>query len=199
MTITLAMLQARAIEQVQSDDLAEQVLESAEQTIESGAAGTASMLAEYLTGQGISIDTAPKGNKVFDDACEALRVGFRSQYCNRVRKIGGVVVNTELARMVLDATETVREGWAKDSTEKKLWTAVLGFGRTKLQRVALVLWPKKKTTDTANGADKAGETETKKAPTADAILANLDAFIAEHGKDSVLTKNLRDQLNARFK
>jgi hypothetical protein len=188
-TITLAMLQARAVEQVQSDDLAEQVLESAEQTIESGAAGTAAMLRDYLIGQGVSIDTAPKGNKVFDDACEALRVGFRSQYCNRVRKIGGVVVNTELARMVLDATETVREGWAKDSTEKKIWTAVLGFGRTKLQRVALVLWPKTSTDDaTTKGA--------KKAPTPDAILANLDAFLASN-PDAALVKNLFDQIMQR--
>jgi hypothetical protein len=188
-TITLAMLQARAVEQVQSDDLAEQVLESAEQTIESGAAGTAAMLRDYLIGQGVSIDTAPKGNKVFDDACEALRVGFRSQYCNRVRKIGGVVVNTELARMVLDATETVREGWAKDSTEKKIWTAVLGFGRTKLQRVALVLWPKTSSgDDTTKGA--------KKAPTPDAVLANLDAFLASN-PDAALVKNLFDQIMQR--
>jgi hypothetical protein len=189
MNITLAMLQARAVEQVQSDDLAEQVLESAEQTIESGAAGTAAMLRDYLIGQGVSIDTAPKGNKVFDDACEALRVGFRSQYCNRIRKIGGVVVNTELARMVLDATETVREGWAKDSTEKKIWTAVLGFGRTKLQRVALVLWPKTSTDDAATKG-------AKKAPTPDAVLANLDAFLASN-PDAALVKNLFDQIMQR--
>lgn len=186
--ITLAMLQARAVEQVQSDDLAEQVLESAEQTIESGAAGTASMLAEYLTGQGVSIDTAPKGNKVFEDAAEALRVGFRSQYCNRVRKIGGEVVNLELARMVLDATPSVREAWGKDSTEKKIWGAIQGFGRTKLQRVALVLWPKTSTDDATKGA--------KKAPTPDAILANLDAFLASN-PDAALVKNLFDQIMQR--
>jgi hypothetical protein len=189
MNITLAMLQARAVEQVQSDDLAEQVLESAEQTIESGAAGTAAMLAEYLTGQGVSIDTAPKGNKVFDDACEALRVGFRSQYCNRVRKIGGEVVNTELARMVLDATPATREAWGKGSVEKKIWGAIQGFGRTKLQRVALVLWPKT-STDDAKG-DKA-----KKAPTPDTILANLDAFLASN-PDAALVKNLFDQIAQR--
>ena len=202
MNITLAMLQARAVEQVQSDDLAEQVLESAQDTLASGAAGTAAMLAEYLTGQGVSIDTAPKGNKVFEDAVEALRVGFRSQYCNRVRKIGGEVVNKELARIVIDAPPATREAWAEDSTERKIWKAVQGFGRTKLQRVALVLWPKKKTTDTTDGAGEAGEaseTETKKAPTADAILANIDAFIAEHGKESMLAKTLRDQINLRFK
>ena len=187
--ITLAMLQARAVEQVQSDDLAEQVLESAEQTIESGAAGTAAMLAEYLTGQGVSIDTAPKGNKVFEDAAEALRVGFRSQYCNRVRKIGGEVVNTELARMVLDATPATREAWAKGSTEKKIWGAIQGFGRTKLQRVALVLWPK-------TSSDDAAAKGAKKAPTPDAILANLDAFLASN-PDAALVKNLFDQIMQR--
>ena len=189
MNITLAMLQARAVEQVQSDDLAECILESAQHTIESGATGTASMLAEYLTGQGVSIDTAPKGNKVFDDACEALRVGFRSQYCNRVRKIGGEVVNVELARMLLDATPATREAWSKGSVEKKIWGAIQGFGRTKLQRVALVLWPK---TSSGDDATKGA----KKAPTPDTILANLDAFLASN-PDAALVKNLFDQIMQR--
>jgi hypothetical protein len=202
--ITLAMLQARAVEQAQADDNAETVLET-------GAAGTAVMLADYLTAAGIKFDTkAPKGNPVFENACEALRVGFRSQYCNKPRHTGNKKnrqpVNMELARMVLDATEQTRESWAKDSTERKIWDAILAFGRTKLQRVTLKLWPKVEssgasTTGTAGETGEASETETetKKAPTADAILANVDAFIAEHGKDSMLAKTLRDQINLRFK
>lgn len=200
--ISLAMLQARAVEQAQADDNAETVLEM-------GAAGTATMLADYLTAGGIKFDTkAPKGNLVFENACEALRVGFRSQYCNKPRHTGNKKnrepVNMELARMVLDATEQTREGWAKDSTERKIWDAILAFGRTKLQRVTLKLWPKTESsaTDGAGEAGEAGEAseaETKKAPTADAILANVDAFIAEHGKDSMLAKTLREQINLRFK
>jgi len=196
------MLQARAVEQAQADDNAETVLEM-------GAAGTATMLADYLTAGGIKFDTkAPKGNLVFENACEALRVGFRSQYCNKPRHTGNKKnrepVNMELARMVLDATEQTREGWAKDSTERKIWDAILAFGRTKLQRVTLKLWPKTESsaTDGAGEAGEAGEAseaETKKAPTADAILANVDAFIAEHGKDSMLAKTLREQINLRFK
>jgi hypothetical protein len=200
--ITLAMLQARAVEQAQADDNAETMLET-------GAAGTAVMLAEYLTVAGIKFDKeAPKGNPVFENACEALRVGFRSQYCNKPRHTGNKKnrqpVNMELARMVLDATEQTREGWAKDSTERKIWDAILSFGRTKLQRVTLKLWPKVSGSETgatseAGETGEASEAETKKAPTADAILANIDAFIAEHGKDSMLAKTLRGQINVRFK
>jgi len=204
--ISLAMLQARAVEQAQADDNAETMLEM-------GAAGTAAMLADYLTAGGIKFDTgAPKGNLVFENACEALRVGFRSQYCNKPRHTGNKKnrkpVNMELARMVLDSTEQTREGWAADSTERKIWDAVLSFGRTKLQRVTLKLWPKTESSE-ASATDATGETgeasatetetETKKAPTADAILANIDAFITEHGKDSMLSKTLRDQINRRFK
>jgi hypothetical protein len=200
--ITLAMLQARAVEQAQADDNAETVLEM-------GAAGTAVMLADYLTANGVKFDTeAPKGNPAFENACESLRVGFRSQYCNKPRHTGNKKnrkpVNMELARMVLDSTEQTREGWAADSTERKIWDAILSFGRTKLQRVTLKLWPKTESieasaTDATGEAGEASATETKEAPTADTILANIDAFIAEHGKDSMLSKTLRDQINRRFK
>jgi hypothetical protein len=106
--------------------------------------------------------------------------------------------------MVLDSTEQTREGWAADSTERKIWDAILSFGRTKLQRVTLKLWPKTESseasaTDATGEAGEASATETKEAPTADTILANIDAFIAEHGKDSMLSKTLRDQINRRFK
>jgi hypothetical protein len=202
MTITLEMLQARAIEQVQSDDTAETLLDS-------GAAGTAAMLGEYLLSQGVDLsDTAPKGNKVYEIAAETLRVAFRSQYCNKPRHTGKGAkrkpVNMVLAREVLDVKPETRETWAKDSEHRKIWDAICGFGRTKLQRVSLVLWPKIETGDTATAetgedATESTEPEVKKAPTADAILANIDAFIAEHGKDSMLSKNLRDQINLRFK
>ena len=202
MTITLEMLQARAVEQVQSDDTAETLLDS-------GAAGTAAMFGEYLLSQGVDLsDTAPKGNKVYEIAAETLRVAFRSQYCNKPRFTGNKAkrkpVNMVLAREVLDAKPEDRETWAKDSEQRKIWDAICGFGRTKLQRVSLVLWPKIETGDTATAeageeSTESTETQVKEAPTADAILANIDAFIAKHGKDSMLSKNLRDQINLRFK
>jgi hypothetical protein len=210
MTITLEMLQARAVEQVQSDDTAETLLDS-------GAAGTAAMFGEYLLSQGVDLsDTAPKGNKVYEIAAETLRVAFRSQYCNKPRfmkadkadkatsKKTRKPVNMVLAREVLDTKPETRETWAKDSEQRKIWDAIGAFGRTKLQRVALVLWPKIETGDTATAeagedATESTEVEVKEAPTADAILANIDAFIAKHGKDSMLSKNLRDQINLRFK
>lgn len=176
--VTLAMLGARAAEEIVQSDNAAAV-------IDGGAAGTADMLADYLRGQGIELDAA-KGNKVFEDACETLRVGYRSQYCNRPRK----GVNMVLAREVLDATPATRAEWADDSEHKKIWGKIQHFGRTKLQRVCNVIWPVAESSDATKGG--------KKTPTPDAVLANLDAFIAEHGKDSILAKNLFDQIRARF-
>lgn len=178
--ITLVMLQARAADEVVAKDAADQV-------IETGAAGTADMLRDYLIGHGLDLAEA-RGSKVFEDAAEAMRAAYRSKYCNRVRKIGGESVNMELARQVLDAPESVRDGWAKGSTEKKIWDAILAFGRTKLQRVCEIVWPKE--SDDAKGG------KAKKAPTPDTILANLDAFLASN-PDAALVKNLFDQIAQR--
>lgn len=199
--VTLAMLQQRAIDQVKNDDNAQSILDS-------GAAGTAAMLGEYLMAQSLDIAEAPKTSKVFEDACEVLRAGYRSQYCYKQRHVGNKKnrrpVNMELAAMVLDSTEQTREGWAKDSTERQIWDSILGFGRTKLQRVLQILWPKTTTTGSAGFAETtetndAAATTEKATPTADAVLANLDAFLAKHGKDSAIAKTLREQINLRFK
>jgi len=180
--ITLVMLTTRAADEVIATDKANAV-------IESGASGTADMLRDYLLGHGLNMDEA-RSSKIFEDAAEAMRAAYRSQYCNRVRKIGGETVNMELARVVMDAPESVRDGWAKDSTEKKIWAAVLAFGRTKLQRVCDILWPK-----TAN--EEGGKADkTKKAPTPDTILANLDAFLASNPAPALVAL-LFDQIGQR--
>ena len=140
--ITLLQLADIAANQVKAEDAAADIMEG-------GAAGTAEKFKEYLAGQGIDSDNA-KGTKIYDDACDTLRAAYRSQYCNRPRK----GVNMELARTVLDSTETQRAGWVDGSEEKRVWGKIQDFGRTKLQRVNQILWPKQ---------DNAGESgKTKK-------------------------------------
>ena len=176
--ITLAILAAHAVEQVKAEDRAADVLDG-------GAAGTAAMFHEYLVGQGIELNNA-KGTKIFDDACDTLRAAYRSQYCNRPRK----GVNMELARMVMGSTEAQRAEWVKDSEEKRVWGKIQDFGRTKLQRVNLILWPKE---------DSAGESgKTKKAPSPDTILANIDAWLATK-PDQAFVNNFFDQVAKRRK
>jgi hypothetical protein len=176
--VTLALLSARAVDEVRAADNAADI-------IDSGAAGTADMLRDYLLGQGVALDTARDKNKIFDDACDALRAAYRSQYCNRVRK----GVNMVLAREVLDATAETRAAWTDGSEHKKVWGKIQAFGRTKLQRVCDVIW-------TPAPAESDGAGKAKKAPTPDAILANLDAFLASNPAP-VLVATLFDQIAAR--
>lgn len=178
MTITLAALSARAVEEVQSAD-------SAADIIDTGAAGTADMLFAYLRGQGVDVSAPPTNNKVFDDACDALRAAYRSQYCNRVRK----GVNMVMAREVLDAAPETRAAWVDGSEQKKVWGKIQHFGRTKLQRVCAVIWPPAE-------SDNAGAGKAKKAPTPDTILANLDAFLASNPAPA-LVATLFDQIATR--
>ena len=177
-TITLALLSARAVDEVRAADNAADI-------IDTGAAGTADLLRQYLIGQGVDLDAARNNNKVFDDACDALRAAYRSQYCNRVRK----GVNMVLAREVLDATAETRATWMDGSEQKKVWGKIQHFGRTKLQRVCDVIWPPAE-------SDNTGGNKTKKAPTPDTILANLDAFLASNPAP-VLVATLFDQIAAR--
>ena len=86
-----------------------------------------------------------------------------------------------------------RAAWAKDSEQKKIWDLALAYARMNWARIADAAFGK-----ASPGSDSAGTSKGKKAPTPDAILANIDAFIAEHGKVSPLAKNLADQIRARF-
>jgi hypothetical protein len=185
--ITLAVLTSCAADEVRATDKAESV-------IESGAKGTAEKLATYLEAQGLSLDKA-KGTETFDMACEALKVGYRSQFPNRVRFTGKgdkrKAINMELAKMVLDAPDTERVNWHKDSEQKKIWDAMLAFARTKLQRVLIEVFGKAES-DGANGG------KAKKAPTPDAILAALDAFLESKPAED-LVNNLFDQIATRRK
>jgi hypothetical protein len=176
--VTLALLSARAADEVRAADNAADI-------IDSGAAGTADMLRDYLLGQGVDISATPVKNKIFDDACDALRAAYRSQYCNRVR----AGVNMVLAREVLDASAETRAAWVDGSEQKKIWSKIQHFGRTKLQRVCAVIWPPVE-------SGEAGAGKTKKAPTPDTILANLDAFLASNPAPA-LVATLFDQIATR--
>ena len=176
--ITLLQLADIAANQVKAEDAAADIMEG-------GAAGTAEKFKEYLAGQGLDLDSA-KGTKIFDDACDALRAAYRSQYCNRPRR----GINMELARMVMGSTEEQRAAWVKDSEEKRVWGKIQDFGRTKLQRVNLILWPKE------DSDDSAGKGKDKKAPSPDTILANIDAFLASNPPQALID-NLFDQIAKR--
>lgn len=182
--ITLAMLGARAADEIVQSDRAADV-------IDGGAAETADMLRDYLLGQGLVINTTGghtlKGNEVFENACEILRANYRAKYCNRVRK----GVNMIVAREALDATPETRAAWADDSEHKKVWGKIQHFGRTKLQRVCNIIWPVED--DSKKGGKGAKD---KSAPTPDTILANLDAFLASNPAP-VLVATLFDQIAAR--
>jgi len=180
--ITLLQLADIAANQVKAEDAAADIMEG-------GAAGTAEKFKEYLAGQGLDLDSA-KGTKIFDDACDTLRAAYRSQYCNRPRR----GINMELARMVMGSTEEQRAAWVKDSEEKRVWGKIQDFGRTKLQRVNLILWPKESKDDSDDSASGSGK--TKKAPSPDTILANLDAFLASNPAQALID-NLFDQIAKR--
>jgi hypothetical protein len=180
--ITLLQLADIAANQVKAEDAAADIMEG-------GAAGTAEKFKEYLAGQGLDLDNA-KGTKIYDDACDTLRAAYRSQYCNRPRK----GINMELARTVLDSTETQRAAWVDGSEEKRVWGKIQDFGRTKLQRVNLILWPKPPKADSEDAASESSK--TKKAPSPDTILANLDAFLASNPPQALID-NLFDQFAKR--
>jgi len=184
--ITLAMLSARAEQEIIQTDRAADV-------IDGGASETAEMLRDYLLGQGLVLNTTGghtlKGNEVFENACETLRASYRSQYCNRVRK----GVNMVTAREVLDAAPATRADWSDDSEHKKIWMKIQHFGRTKLQRVCNIIWPPADDGKAGNGKAKA------KAATTDDVIAALDSFLGSDVAKSnpVLVANLFDQIAKR--
>lgn len=185
--ITLAMLGARAADEIVQGDRAADV-------IDGGAAETADMLRDYLLGQGLVINTIGghtlKGNEVFENACEILRANYRAKYCNRVRR----GVNMIVAREALDATPETRAAWTDDSEHKKVWLKIQHFGRTKLQRVCNIIWPPAKPDD--DDAKKGAKGGAKDKPaTADDVLAALKSFLSSNPAP-VLVATLFDQIAA---
>ena len=135
----------------------------------------------------------PRESEHFKSAGDAVKLALRSVYISKQRHFGrdrAEPVNMAMVKTLLNMADAEREKLAKDSPEKKAWGAMLAYSRKIWSRIANEAFPKPEGESGANGS--------KKAPTADAILANLDAFIAQHGKESTLAKNLADQIRARF-
>lgn len=135
----------------------------------------------------------PRESEHFKAAGDAVKLALRSVYISKQRHMGrdrSKPVNMAMVKNLLNMADAEREKLAKDSPEKKAWEAMLAYSRKIWSRIADEAFPKP--------TSESGANASKKVPTADAILANLDAFIAQHGKESALAKNLADQIRARF-
>jgi hypothetical protein len=168
------------------------VQDAAEDMVSDGLKTAAKSLKAYIPEDA----TNPRDTEQFKSAGDAVKLALRTVYASKQRYTGrdrSQPVNTAMLKTLLDMPDAEREKLAKDSPEKKAWTAMLADCRKVWSRIVEEAFPKPVSEDDANGANGG-----KKAPSADSILANLDAFITQHGKDSILAKNLADQIRARF-
>ena len=135
----------------------------------------------------------PRETEQFKSAGDAVKLALRPVYASKQRYKGRKrtePVNMAMIKNLLNMADAEREKLDKDSPEKKAWEAMLADCRKVWSRIANEAFPKPKTENGAKG--------TEKVISADAILANVDAFVAHHGKESALCKNLADQIRARF-
>jgi hypothetical protein len=135
---------------------------------------------------------APRETAEFKAAADSIKVALRQVYVKRARFIGrdrATPVNMKLAEAVLNMSDAQREALPKDCDERKIWDAMLTYCRNIWRDIADAAFPKPTT-----GKPKADA--TKKAPTPDAILAALDAFLASDPAPA-LVANLFDQFAAR--
>jgi hypothetical protein len=141
----------------------------------------------------------PRATPEFTNAAEAVKVALREVYLKYPRYTGkGATrrpVNMELAKHVAGLSDADREKLDKDSEGRKAWDSMLAYCRKNWQRIADEAFPKP---DTATESDAAGKTG-KKAPSPDAILANIDAFMnASPAPAPALVATLFDQIRARM-
>ena len=138
----------------------------------------------------------PRDTAEFRAAADSIKVALRQVYVKAPRFKGrdrSEPVNMVMVKNVLDMTDAAREALPKDCEERKAWDAMLTYCRNIWRDIADAAFPKSDATDAAKAEKK------KKAPTADAILANLDAFLnANPAPAPVLVNNLFDQIVARF-
>jgi len=162
--------------------------DTAEGIVSDGLKTAGASLKEY-----VGDATNPRESEHFKAAGDAVKLALRAVYISKQRHFGrdrSEPVNMAMVKNLLNMADAEREKLDKDSPEKKAWGAMLAYSRKIWSRIANEAFPKPESESGANGS--------KKAPTADAILANVDAFLAKHGKESTLAKNLADQIRARF-
>lgn len=135
----------------------------------------------------------PRQTAEFKAVGDSVKVALRQVYAKRQRFTGRDrtgLVNKALVKSLLDMPDAEREALPKDSEGRKVWTAMLTYCRGIWADVADAAYPK--TDDTGS----TGKAKAKKAPTPDAILANLDAFLASNPAPT-LVANLFDQIMSR--
>lgn len=183
--ITLSEVQAAVLDYARQQDTNESSL-AERVTI------AADALFEYVPADALN----PRDTAEFKNAAETIKVQLREVYLESQRYTGrdrSGVVNMVLAKQVAETPEADREKWAKDSTERKIWDAMLAYCRNIWRDIADEAFPKQATSGAATQSNK------KKTPTADAILANIDAFLnATPAPAPTLVNNLFDQIVARF-
>lgn len=139
---------------------------------------------------------APRDTVEFKNAAESVKVALRDIYVQRQRYTGrdrSAPVNMVLAEAVLNMKDADREALPKDCEERKIWSAMLAYCRNIWRDIADAAFPK---ADAAEGGEAGAAKKDKKAPTPDAILANLDAFLASNPAPA-LVANLFDQIAMR--
>jgi hypothetical protein len=162
--------------------------DTAEGIVSDGLEAAGASLKEY-----VGDATNPRESEHFKAAGDAVKLALRSVYVSKQRHFGrdrSEPVNMAMVKNLLNMADAEREKLDKDSPEKKAWGAMLAYSRKIWSRIANEAFPKPEGESGANGS--------KKVISADAILANVDAFVAHHGKESALCKNLADQIRARF-
>jgi hypothetical protein len=143
----------------------------------------------------VPVDAAnPRDTAEFKAAADSIKVALRQVYIKAPRFKGrdrSKPVNMVMVKNVLNMTDEAREALPKECDERKAWDAMLTYCRNIWRDIADASFPKP---DTDGDAAKSGK--AKKAPTADTILANLDAFLASNPAPA-LVANLFDQIAAR--
>jgi hypothetical protein len=135
---------------------------------------------------------SPRDTAEFKTAGDSVKVALRQVYVKAPRFKGrdrSEPVNMVMVKNVLNMTDAAREALPKDCEERKAWDAMLTYCRNIWRDIADAAFPKPTT-------EKPKTDATKKAPTPDAILAALDAFLASDPAPA-LVANLFDQFAAR--
>ena len=172
--ITLSQVQAAILDYARQQDASESILAHRVNI-------AADTLKSYVPADALN----PRDTAEFKNAAESVKVQLREVYLESQRYTGrdrSGVVNMVLAKQVVETPEADREKWAKDSTERKIWDAMLAYCRNIWRDIADEAFPKP---DTGGAATKS-----------EALLAGIDAWLATK-PDQALVNNFFDQVSKR--